>query len=97
MKKSDPFKVRKSRKDGKKPKTAKDLKKDLSRAVQLMYKIQAIKDCYKELDVITQDLLEHGFVEGFIEDKHVVMKDLFSVKNTVWKSTPSRRFELEIA
>ena len=96
MKKIDPFKVRKSKGAVKKV-PAKDQKKRLAHAMKLILKIEDIKDCYKELDEITQALLESGFTEGFVEGQHIVMKDLFAVKNTVWKSTPQRRFQLEIA
>ncbi len=97
---NDPFKVRKNRGKTKpsKPKpSAKDQKKRLAEALKLIVKIEGIKECYRELDSITQDLLDNGFTEGFIDGQHIVMKDLFSSKNTVWKSTPQRRFQLEIA
>lgn len=98
--KNDPFKVRKNRGKVKKSKskpTAKDAKRSLARAVMLIEKIEDIKESYKELDLLTEELLEQGFTEGFLEGKHIVMKDMFSVKNTIWKSTPQRRFQLEIA
>lgn len=99
MKKTDPFKIRKSKKrtTATPRPSAKKSKDDLARAVLLIRRIQEIKDMYKELDHITEKLLKQGFTEGFFEGLHIVMNDKFSTKNTVWKSTPQRRYELEIA
>lgn len=94
--KKEPFKI-KRRSMPRKPAMSRGRKIALERAVFLMERIEDIKMCYKELDQLTDELLRDGFTEGFIADKHIVMKDKFAIKNTVWKSTPQRRFELELA
>lgn len=99
-KKIDPFKVRKSRKESTskaKVKMPKVSELTLARdALKLMIAIDELKLFYQQLDEITQQLVDQNFESITIGKYRVVLKDNFAVKNLAWKSTPMRRYQLEI-
>lgn len=61
------------------------------RARELIDQIEAIKPLYKELDELTDKLFAAGFVAG----EGLAIVDNFAEKNTVWKASAIRRFELK--
>lgn len=94
-KRIDPFRV-KRKKTAKKPVRVNSKKKLLEKAVEILLKIEDMKSSYKELDEILDMLIKREFSEGVVGKRRVILKDRFAVKNTAWKSTPMRRFELEL-
>lgn len=69
----------------------------LERALMILKKVEAMKDFYKELDEVLEMLIEAEFTEGKIKGQRIVLKDTFASRNLKWKSTPTRRYELELA
>lgn len=104
MKKKEIFTVRRRnpKKDSKKivklnPNRKVKVNDLLERALMILNKVEAMKDFYKELDEVLEMLIEAQFTEGKIKGRRIVLKDTFASKNLKWKSTPTRRYELELA
>lgn len=78
------------------PKTQEETKELVRQALRVMTRIEDLKAAYKQLDELTDQLVERGFTEMTLGRRRVVLKDNFATKNTVWRSTPHRRYELEL-
>lgn len=63
------------------------------RAKELIIILTRAKALYAELDEITEFLVKTG---ARVEDYGITMVDNFEEKNTAWKSTAMRRFELKL-
>lgn len=74
----------------------KDLRVLMKKAVSLQQKIDACRAHYAKLDVMIETLLDYNFTSAKIDGRTVRLVDRFAKKNTVWKSTAQRRFELEV-
>lgn len=64
------------------------------RAIEIHDKLHEVKALYKEQDEILQKMIEAGFTSVVVDGKLVALVDNFAEKNTVFKATGFRRFEL---
>jgi hypothetical protein len=71
----------------------KEIAKLVSQAKKVMDQLEAMKPLYSELDKITDALVEMNGA-GQVED--IIIVDNFSAKNTVFKTTSVKRFELKL-
>lgn len=70
-------------------------KNSLKRALQILNALECVGPLYKELDSITDNLVKsrvRKFAVGRIE---LVIIDNFKKKNTVFRATALRRFEIQ--
>jgi hypothetical protein len=72
-------------------KSSKRINSLIKRATELVEQIEAVKPMYKELDELTDRLFSLGFVSG----NGLSLVDNFESKNTAWKASAFRRFELK--
>lgn len=98
----DPFKkIKKSRKSFSKPRVVKAAPSEelilATEALDLIHMTSDLKLIYQRLDAITQELIDLGFESIIVGKYRLVLKDNFATKNLAWKSTPMRRFQLELA
>lgn len=97
MKKSDPFKVRKSRgpvtnySQVSKPQGRKALLALVNEALEIQARIENMKPLYGRLDELTS-VLANADLTG----TGVVVVDLFAKKSSNWKSVCFRRYELSV-
>lgn len=71
-------------------------KKKALRAMEILKQLEKVKPLYAELDEIAQDMAKTKIPCIAIGRKHLFLKDNFAERNTAWKSTAIRRFELEV-
>lgn len=72
----------------------------LEEAKEIQAYLLGLRDRYKRLDEITEDLLfaceEIEGLDDYMKRNGVALVDKFAERNTTWKSTPQRRWELQI-
>lgn len=72
------------------------LKQIAERVLEIQAEIDATKPLYAELDRLVQDLVDREFVECKVGRSVVRLVDRYADKNTAWKATAIRRFDLQI-
>lgn len=74
-----------------------ETRKLLDRAVEIQAILNQVKPLYNELDEIIAELVRVGFKrEAFFSGYELILVDNFEKKNTVFKATGIRRFDLKI-
>lgn len=77
-------------------KSKKQLKQLAERAVTVDRKIKRLKGAYKELDEIINELLKARVKEVKAPGVKLLLVDQFAEKNTAFKATFMRRYELSV-
>lgn len=72
------------------------MKRLIQRAVEIQAILDQVKPLYKELDEIVVALANRGFRAGKHNGAVVVLVDNFDGKNTCFRATGVKRFELSI-
>lgn len=65
------------------------------RAAEVLAQLESMKPLYNELDKLTQDLMESGATGTDLGKLKLVLVDNFETKNTVFKTTSIKRYELK--
>lgn len=68
----------------------------VARAIEINKELEKIKPLYAELDLITIQLMKLNFTNAFHNGKSVLLVDNFKEKNTCFRTTSVKRFELKI-
>lgn len=68
----------------------------LNRAIIVQSQIDSVKELYSEMEEITKQLISRNFKSVLHEGKAVVLIDNFKDKNTCFRTTSVKRFELKI-
>jgi hypothetical protein len=65
------------------------------RASEVLDKLEAMKALYAEADKLTEELLQLGVTKVEVDGSILVIVDNFASKNTYFKTTSIKRFELK--
>lgn len=68
----------------------------LKRAFKIQTQLEKVKPLYVEMDKITEELVNNNITEGMIGRYRLFISDNFSKKNTAWKSSAFRRYQVNI-
>ena len=72
-----------------------ELNKLAKEAAFLLAQLEAVKPLYAQLDAITLKLIESEITHNALAIHGVALVDNFKDKNTVWKPSAVKRFELK--
>ena len=76
--------------------TKSQAKKIIRRAIELTKQVEDLKSIYRELDEIIGVMIEHKIKAGVDEGNVIRLVDNFTQKNTTFKSTAFRRYDLKL-
>jgi hypothetical protein len=65
------------------------------RASEVLDKLEAMKALYAEADKLTEELLQLGVTKVEVDGSTLMIVDNFASKNTYFKTTSIKRFELK--
>lgn len=68
----------------------------IARAIEINKQLEVVKSLYGELDLITTELVKNEFVSAVHNGTCVLLVDNFKTKNTCFRTTSVKRFELKI-
>lgn len=68
----------------------------LKRAVKIQTQLEAVKPLYVEMDRITEELVNLNITEGMVGRYRLYISDNFREKNTSWKSSAFRRYQVNV-
>lgn len=68
----------------------------IRKAFRIQTKLEAVKPLYSQIDQITEELVNNNITEGTVGKYRVFISDNFRQKNTAWKSSAFRRYEVKI-
>ena len=68
----------------------------LRKLLAIQEELANIKTLYREQDAIIDQLIEIGFKHGKVDNYIVTLKDNYADKNTAFKATAFRRYEISV-
>ncbi len=68
----------------------------LARVIELQRELDARKDLYTELDMLTVQLQDEGFRDAELDGLLITLIDNFATSNTAFRPAGVKRFELKL-
>lgn len=68
----------------------------IKKACKIQLQLEAVKPLYVEMDRITEALVNSNIVEGVVGKYRLFITDNFRQKNTAWKSSAFRRYQVNV-
>jgi hypothetical protein len=68
----------------------------IRKALRLQVKLEAVRPLYTQMDQVTEALVNNNITEGTVGRYRIFITDNFRQKNTAWKSSAFRRYEVKI-
>lgn len=77
-------------------KNEKEVMKLIKKAIKIQLQLESVKPLYVEMDRITEQLVNANMMESTIGKYRIYIADNFREKNTAWKSSAFRRYQIKL-